>query len=68
MKTEEKKTEYTELQKQFNVIGQKIQQYQFEINKLAAQRSDISARIIRLEGWFEGAGVENVHDKDQTSL
>ena len=65
---EKRQKEYKELQEQFNLIGQRIQQYQFETNKLAAQRSEISAKIIRLDGWFDGAGVKNVQDKNRTNL
>lgn len=65
MTTEEKIKERTTLEQNLNAINQRIQQFQSELQNLNNQRANTTAQIIRLEGWFEGAGIDYTAERDK---
>jgi len=67
MATEEqingKVKERMELEQNLNFVTQRMQQFQNELQNLNNQRAQMSAQLIKSEGWFDGAEVDYLEEK-----
>jgi len=64
-KIREKVEARTKAEENINAVIQRIRQFQNELQNLSTQQGQLSAEIIRLDGWFEGAEIDYIKERDK---